>query len=277
MRVIVNSIPKSGTHLLAHLMDLIGLTRHKPDLNGALLRRYDRNPLIRIKKYLRRGKPDTVGSYWIDLDIGDNWVRGTWLEYFLDSIQDNSYIVGHLPYSKKLSDLFQSKHFYHLFIYRDPRDILVSYINYQIDHENLPFHKTFISSDQDNQVRHVLSGLESGRIVLAPLSERIQRAKDWISDDQTLAIRFEDLIGAHGSGSADKQLSTVHKVVDWCNISMSPDKVESLAKNVYSEESDTFNKGSIGQGRNFLDQDLQELFNVYCGKLMEELGYESNE
>jgi hypothetical protein len=255
------------------MMDLLGLNQHKPDLNGALLRRSDRNPIIRYKKLQRRAQADSNQAFWIDLDVPDNWVKASWLEKYLSRVPENSFITAHVPYSKALSDLFKINQFHHIFIYRDPRDVAVSYINFQAKRKDYPFNEDFINSPPEEQVQYVLSGLRRGDIVLAPLSERIQRAKNWIYDEQTLAIRFEDLIGEAGSGDADKQVATVRRVLSWCKINMASDEVDHLARNIFYENSETFHKGSIGQWKEFFNDDMYKLYIDSCGKLTEELGY----
>lgn len=47
MRVIANSIPKSGAHFLSRLLELLGLQEKKPNLAAKMVRLRSKNPIRR--------------------------------------------------------------------------------------------------------------------------------------------------------------------------------------------------------------------------------------
>lgn len=273
MRVVVNSLPKSGTHLLARVMILLGLIEFSPGLTGALVRKIEKNILTKWKKSIRKTPEMSPAGLPIDLDVSTNWIRKDWLQTYLAGIPDDSFITAHLPYSGDLSEFLTANGFRTIFIYRDPRDILVSYINFQKNREDYPFHEFFSTANDREQVQAVLDGLVSGETVLSPMADRLTRARGWLRDGNTLALRFEDLIGKAGYGDQDKQFTAVSRIADWCGINLSVDQIREIATQVFDPTSETFHKGTIGQWKQKIDQESLDDIMERCGDLIKEYGY----
>ncbi len=273
MRIIVNSLPKSGTHLLGRLTDLLGFSEYTPGLTGALLREIERNPFSRWSKRRRKAPELSDFGLPIDLDIPGNWVRKDWLHNFLNQIPNGYYITAHLPYNVDLSNFLVANGFRIIFISRDPRDVLISYINFQKKREDYPFHEYFNSVDKRQQIQGVINGLVKGNTVLSPFSCRLERAIGWLKDENTLALRFEDVIGDSGHGDDAKQDAAVRRVTDWCGIETSEEKIKEISSHIFDRQAETFHKGTIGQWRHFFDdKSLDDLMDC-CGDLIKEYGY----
>jgi sulfotransferase 6B1 len=94
----------------------------------------------------------------------------------------------------------------------------------------------------------------------------------WLRSN-ALVVRFEDLVGAGGGGDADRQAETVRAIYRHIGMSIEDAFVARICRRLFSSESPTFRKGSIGQWRDLFDDDLEELFERTAGDMMRAYGY----
>lgn len=273
MKVIVNSLPKSGTHLLGTLMGNIGFQEWGgAGLTGALVRETHRDP---IKNWRKRKRRPTGGDngLWIDLDVEENRAGYKWLRKYLNSIPDGMYVSGHLPHSLELSMFLQITDFKVLHITRDPRDVLNSYINFQRNKRNFPFHEEFKDSDLDQAISHTLSSVSQGAIVAAPLNERVKRSMGWLSDTSTYSVHFESLIGPKGGGDTQLQRAAVKGVCEHLGLALGEEARNILASKVFDVSSETFHKGLVNQWKDVFNDEQQDKINEALGDVIETMGY----
>lgn len=272
MKVIINSLPKSGTHLLGRLVDLLGFVEQKSGLTGNILRETHRNPILNITKRKRRAKGQEDGL-WIDLDIKSNLVAKTWLRKLLRRIPDGGYICGHLPYTEELSEFLRIHGFQIVHITRDPRDVLVSYINFQRNKEKFPFHSEFKSIPDNSCIMRVLEGGQKNGIVAAPLKDRLANSIGWLSDKGVVALKFEQLIGHKGGGSDFDQLKAIEAVINHLGLKVKRERAVFLGERVFDRKSETFHKGLIGQWETFLNAEQKSMITTQIGNEIKEMGY----
>ncbi len=272
-KVVINSMPKSGTHLLAKLIRLIGFQDSHVRLMASLVRETERNPITRWKKKNRKVQSGSNEGLPIDLGIPDNWIRKDWLHNLLIQIPEGSYAIAHLPFSPELSDFLSIHDFHIVHMFRDPRDVLISYIHYLKTLKKYPLSKDFIQMDKEQSIDAVLSGLKKGRITFSPLSVQLDRSKGWIDNPNTLAIRFEDLVGPKGYGSADKQKYVISEIFDKLSISVSSDRLDQIAEDVFDPKSRTFRNGKISQWKDWFDTPIMMERIAELDNLVKEYGY----
>lgn len=272
MKVVANSLPKSGTHMVGKLLKSLGFEEWKPGLTANLVRETHRNPMRNLQK--RRRRP--IGSdngLWIDLDIKENLVSRKWLHAHLNQIPDGSFVTGHLPYSEDLSEFLQIHGFKVIYIIRDPRDVLISAINYQKKWKKNPFYNEFQNMSLDECIAHVFSRASKGRIVDGSLKERVENSIGWLSDTGVFTTTFEALVGPKGGGSTSKQLDTVKGVCEYLELSLKKQRIDMINSWVFDSKSKTFHKGLIGQWKTVLNDKQKEMVNREIGRLLNELGY----
>lgn len=272
MRVIVNSLPKSGTHLVGKLFDNLGLREYEPGLTGALLRETHRNPIRNLLKRKRRPKNNSNGL-WIDLDVTDNLICRHWFQKHLSLIPDGSYVSAHLPYSNVLSDFFQSHRFRIVHIIRDPRDVLVSYMNFQKNSSKFPFHKEYSLMNTDEIIDHIFTDIRKRKVVSASLKSRIVNGLGWLNDPSVYSTSFEKLIGTKGGGNAEIQEKIVNEICEYLGINLSRNRILEISELVFDCTSETFNKGKIGQWKTVLNEKQKSLVNIKLKSLLKEMGY----
>lgn len=171
--LIVNSLPKSGTHLLLQVTRALPEVRYfgrfiaeKPSLTEI-----KRSPKLLAKKFSKILPSETVGA--------------------------------HITHSSELKEAMQKINALHLFIYRDPRAVILSEIHY-LTHMNKwhRMHKEF---------KGLLSF--SSRLDLALFGHdelypdancRILGYAPWIYDPEVIAIRYEDLVGKNQNAELER-------------------------------------------------------------------------
>lgn len=271
MKVLVNSLPKSGTHLLGRLMYLLGMVERQPGLTGGLVRRTARNPLHNMKKKRRLAGSANDGLN-IDLDIPSNCVSKKWLHEYLSTIKHGEYLTAHLPYDQELRQFLGVRDFRLFFIYRDPRDVLISLANFH-QRSHKPFQQVFNAADPIERWNLALEGIRAGNSVLSPLAERLSRAQGWIKDPAVCAVRFEDLIGGNGGGDFEIQRNVLTCILEALGVKILSKELTYLQDNLFYRQSATFHKGQIGQWKTEMSDSDLAMVNEQLSAMITAYGY----
>lgn len=178
-------------------------------------------------------------------------------------------------------------------IQRDPRDVLVSFVDHVVNSPEHPFHSLYmklpttkdrlfktirglsreeIRSDaklsmlaQNNPVYPGI--VDIGVLCRGYLGWRDYRPVHW--------VRFEDLIGERGGGSIQAQLGAVRGLLDFLEIEHRDALVAEVAGRIYNPDSTTFNVGVSGRWKSSFDSELEELFSEVAQGQLEAMGYAS--
>ncbi len=239
-RVLVNSIPKSGTHLMESLLERFPMLRHS-----------GRRTLT---------DPDTLN-------------RST--ERAIGGIRRGQYRLAHLPAFPALFPILAREGVRTLFVIRDPRDVLVSYCKYVTEiNRTHPSHAYFAGlSDDSSRLIDAIRGVER---IVEPIDRLLERYAGWLDAPDVMTVRFEDLIGVKGGGQEGTQLETIRRTAEFLGIDLGDDQLKSVAERVFSERSSTFRKGKIQQWRSVFDVAHIAAFKERAGDLLMRYGYESD-
>lgn len=254
--IICNSYPKSGTHLLYQILYSL------PDT-------LKWNDIVSVQALC--GIMNTADHI--------RWKIGT--------APDKSIVRSHLMDSDEIRSILADESCKQLFIYRDLRDVAVSHARWVLKEPQIFLHDIYTQLPSfDEQLMSSIEGVPIGTPFGSNLSQPnigqdFSRWAGWIQDPNTLAIRFEDLVGERGGGDEEKRLYIVSQILDHLEISLSPAEIESqFASQVMDPgESHTFvkgGKGKIGGWKTFFNQAHKETFKQVAGHHLIELGYESN-
>lgn len=310
MRVVANSIPKSGTHLLDRLLVLLGLglvdlgglggqvdlKGIKPNVAGggrfSLVRR-------RLGPFLGLRKPEDV------MPIGPHLVEGgrfpparkllrgrgekvtigvespqrisrRWLARRLSRLPDGCFVNAHCIYTPELARLFRQQGTRTVCLLRDPRDLALSQMHY-LKH-NPPkrhfAHEAFMALPSDHERLLVcIRGGELGGRRLQSLDERYRQFLGWEQDEGAVLVKFEDLVGPRGGGSAEAQRRAVERVAAHVGISVDECAIRSVEENLFGVGR-TFRKGRIGGWQEEFSPEHERAAEEVVGPLLGELGYE---
>jgi hypothetical protein len=155
-----------------------------------------------------------------------------------------------------------------LFVYRDPRDIVVS----ELDWFSKPEHafSSYLHRCADQSER--LERLISDDTVIGTIRDRVKRYVGWLHFSNVIPVSYEELVGSRGGGSDLEQCATIWSLQLKLQIPGSPHE---YAKRLYDPSSPTFSQGRIGRHREFFAARHHALFNALPQDFMEILGYDS--
>ncbi|MCE5327924.1 MAG: sulfotransferase domain-containing protein [Planctomycetaceae bacterium] len=242
----INSIPKSGTHLLIELMRALG---------------YSDPP--------RQDMPDSDGPF----------LGGTF--YNLQHMTAQTLARPFAQIQPLVHALTESVV---LFICRDPRDIAVSMAHYlagQKEYHVLQHYFEELRSDED-RLAAVIEGKYPVPVFInrhlsfsGSLRDLVMLFEPWLRSPPAnmCLVRFEDLVGAAGGGSDAAQHDAVWQLQLALHVGGRPAE---LAKGVFSTRSATFRRGQIGSHAGefsprhwellrAMDQDFLRLLQRPCG------------
>lgn len=312
MRAVANSIPKSGTHLLDRLLvllglglvdlgglgglvDLEGIRPHLAEGGRFSLVRQRLGPLFRLRKpedimpigphlieggrfpparrLLRgRGEKVTVGV------VTPQQINRRWLARRLSRIPDGCFVNAHCIYTPELAELFRGEGMKTVCILRDPRDVAVSQMHY-LKHnppKNFFAHEAFMALSSDHERLLVcIRGGELGGRKLQSLDQRYRQFLGWEQDEEAVVVKFEDLVGTKGGGSAEAQQRAVERVAAHVGTSVNERTMRLVEENLFGVGR-TFRKGQIGGWREEFSPEHERVAKQVMGPLLVELGYEGS-
>ena len=244
-----NSKPKSGSHLLLQILN--GFTRIMP------YRYVDTDPVRTIR---RDGGRRTVDEVLTDLKNVPPGVIG-W--GYVEATPEN---VAFLCRPDRVN----------YFIYRDPRDMLVSQVFFATDmHEEHGMHEYYRSlTDFGERLKTAITGIDRDGLHMVSVKQRYEGVFQWLQQKHVMCIRFEDLI--------DDRDSTLHAMLDEAErtgyrIPTAREKALSiLMEAIQPRKSHTFRSGKTGGWREHFTEKHKALFKDVAGDLLIRLGYEKN-
>ena len=248
--VFVNSVPKSGTHLLTQIVE--GLDSN--DDWGTFL----------VSTPSRTMRETAVADVYKEMQ----------------KLVPGESARGHLFWHQMLAELISNRHIVSYFIYRDPRDVALSEARYLTSMNRYHrMHRVYRDLSPDDALMLSINGwTQSGdRGVYYPdIGTRYTRYTGWLTHKDTLAVRFEDLRGAD---SATWMKSIVTHYVDTSGHSDSGAKqmLVRAGQLVDPNRSHTYRQGKSGGWRDAYKLEHLEAFHRVAGPLLFQLGYESDD
>ncbi|WP_203290887.1 sulfotransferase domain-containing protein [Maricaulis parjimensis] len=237
--VIVNSIPKSGTHLMMQMARALPRTRYF----GSFLAQSPSTSL-RLRK---QGE----------------------IDFHIDRIVPGEVIGAHLHYSDATHAALSRINALNIFIYRDPRDVVVSSLFYLRDAVSWNAISKAIrgmGSDEERLIA-IINGVEAAGF--PGLAERLAPYTGWKSADGVFAVSFEEARTnpqAVASRLADAYQARSPQTLD-------PDQRDRVMNAVSGGKSHTFRQGKVGNWVEHFTPPVQAAFDAQAGRLLEELGY----
>lgn len=251
LRVLVNSWPKAGTHLLLELVrNIIG--------DGPWMSDRDVKAPEDESRFLP-GVDERIAAH-----------------------RSGFAIKGHFPWSPEIEAGLNERGFRTLLIVRDLRDVACSTLRWMRDlSPDWPASQRLLELPTDSErLTHVLEGLtnehpfdrDSGIDWSAPLPDRYARLSDWADRLAPGAVvRYEDLLGACGE---DAQRSSIQGVLEALGHRADDLTIDRLAGAVYNPNAVTFHTGSSGGWPDEFTESHRRLFVSLGGDAVNErFGY----
>ena len=243
------SFPKSGTHLLDQI--LLGFSKVAP---------YAKRPHSFYAEYegesgVKRAPEDAL-----------RW---------LDSLRPRDVASAHLFARPEAVARVCSPKFIPYFIFRDPRDVVVSHVFYVTDMEARHVHHAYYQSlpDFDARLKVSILGRPEADIEFPNIAERFAPYLDWLNHPEVLTIHFEDLI--------NDRVQTLNRIIDHflARVPLRTPRsliLNSLEASINPTKSPTFRSGRTGEWKKHFNEEHKRLFKDVAGELLIRLGYETN-
>lgn len=277
-RILVNSLPKSGTHLLAKAVEVFGYREHFADSGGLdapsrvtpifLNYREVRDALARDNR-----TPCRTGEATVEIgSLTPIAVDAATLERWLGAVAEGCYLMGHLPWSESVSPLLARIGYRHLFIIRDPRAVAVSLLDFILDTRGMPrphfLQEDFREMSPGRRLEFLLAGGQARRagVETQGLSSIYREMWAWHDDPDCLVVRYEDLVGVEGGGSEERQRAAMARIAAYLG-------QPARQANLYDSKSRTFRQGRIDGWKEALDPESLERLTDYCAPLCRMAGY----
>jgi hypothetical protein len=242
-----NSKPKSGSHLLLQILN--GFTQIMPYKYVAA------EPVRTIEKEGRRKTKEEI------LDELQRIPRGVIGWGYVEASPENAEFLcqtGRVNY----------------FIYRDPRDMLVSQVFFATDmHEEHGMHAYYNSlPDFGARLKVAITGIDQGGLKMVNVKQRYEGVFQWLEQKNVMCLRFEDLIN-NRDATLNAMLEEVEK--NGYKIPTPREKaLSALVEAIQPKKSHTFRSGKTGGWREHFTADHKSLFKDVAGDLLVRLGYE---
>ena len=241
------SFPKSGTHLLDQI--LLGFSKVAP--------------------YAKR-----LHSFYAEYEGESGRKRSPEQALrWLDSLRPGDVASAHLFAGEEALGRVCSSTFIPYFIFRDPRDVVVSHVFYVTDMEARHVHHEYYQSlsDFNARLRVSILGRRDTDIEFPNIGDRFAPYLEWLDHDEVLSIHFEDLI--------NDRLAALNRITDHflARISLQAQRqviLDALEGSINPQRSPTFRSGKTGEWRKYFTAEHKKLFKEVAGDLLVKLGYE---
>lgn len=248
--VLGNAMPKSGSHLIIQVLQ--GLTRLGPFVNPGFppVNRSESNDKLStaaILANLQRMRPG-------DITYG--------------------YISASEPFLSALIAPGRAM----VFVFRDPRDMIVSHIFYATQmHAGHWMHRYYTQTlrTMEDRINAAIEGVNEEGSELTPISQRYQTYLGWLERryaTQVLCMRFEDLI-LDRDAALGRLLDYLQERGFIPKISRC-EAINVLKEAIAPRKSGTFRRGQPGNWREHFTEANKALFKEKAGDLLVMLGYE---
>jgi len=251
-----NSVPKSGTHLLAQILSAF------PSIGVAVER--GMGPILTFER--QTGRERTTDELLHDLrQLGPGDV-----------------CFGHVVATSEVGEYWRGRNVAHYFMLRDPRDVAVSHAFYIADKATQNVHHTYYKSlgSLDERIQASIQGRpdwqgEGEEVVRFPdISARYQRYLDWLNEPGVCILRFEEFLGAREEYLGKMLDEAVRR--GFCLRTSREGAIQALGNAIQPKKSFTFRKGEAGNWREHFTAEHKEMFKQVAGDLLIQLGYETS-
>jgi hypothetical protein len=251
-----NSVPKSGTHLLAQILAAF------PNIGLAVDR--GMGPILTFEP--ESGRERSTAELLHDLrQLGPGDV-----------------CFGHVVATPEIREYWRGQNLVHYFILRDPRDVVISHAFFiqdkAVEHVHHGYYQSLGSLEE--RIQASIQGrpdwqAEQGKAGEFPdINARYQRYMDWLAEPGVCVLRFEEFLQRR-EDCLGKMLDEAIKRGFSLHTSRE-EAIQTLAAAIQPKKSFTFRKGEAGNWREHFTPAHKDLFKQIAGELLIQLGYETS-
>lgn len=243
--LLVNSVPKSGTHLLQQVVSVLP------------------------------GSKDW-GNFWASQPSFTLKERsGEDMAKRIMEVAPGELVCGHLFYSDAVCEALEERNVISLFVYRDPRDVAVSEAYYLANMNKWHrMHREYKRAPEKDRLLLSICGSKQRPDLQPDIRERYEKYVRWINHPSVYAVSFEDLV----SGDKPRIVRDIISHIDSrTSMELNVDALtEQALEAIQPKRSHTFRKGESGGWRRDFDDRAKSIFKEVTGDLLVSLGYETS-
>lgn len=246
-RILICSIPKSGTYLYTRLLELLGIEPTRLHLMTTHIVDY------------RYWSTDTINKDYnktfIDIPIKDS----------VKLIEPGQFAASHIECTPQTRDVL--KNFRILFLFREMRDVVVSHMRWATANN--------WGSEKTNIWRNMPEGPGKMLAYFDDLGEfffqsRCYPVLKWMKQPGVLALSFEQIYGDYGK---EKQSDTLVQILRHCNFDDTGIEKEELLTSLIGTQTETWS-GSRTQREKYWSEEVERKFVELGGQdINEKLGF----
>lgn len=243
------SFPKSGTHLLDQI--LLGFAAAAP--------------------FSRR-----LHSFYAEYEGVTGRKRSSaesaaWLE----ALRPRDIASAHLFASPETLQRVCAPAFLPCFLFRDPRDVVVSHVFYVTEMEKNHVHHAAYAALPDFSARLKASilGIPNSAVEFPDIAARFAPYLGWLAHPGVLSLHFEDLV--------NDRPAALNRILDHflARVPLQAPReilLSALETSINPQKSPTFRSGKTGEWKKHFQAEHKALFKEVAGDLLIQLGYEKN-
>lgn len=245
-----NAIPKSGSHLIIQVLQ--GFAKIGPFVKTGFppVNRGEDNaklPESIVHRNILRMRSGDIGYGYLH-----------YKEPFISTLTDNSWAT--------------------IFVYRDPRDVIVSSVKYathmNLQHGLHAYYTQHLTTDEE-RIKAAIDGIQVPDFEYPNILDRYNYYIGWLQQPGILSLRFEDLIL-----NREKTFARLFEYVVERGFQPKISReraLEVLMQSVHPEKSGTFRKGKPGGWKENFSEANKDIFKKVSGDLLIRLGYEQDQ
>lgn len=194
---------------------------------------------------------------------------------WLDSLRPLDVASAHLFARTDAVARVTSSVFVPYFIFRDPRDVVVSHVFYVTDMEARHVHHDYYQSlpDFDARLKVSILGRPELDIEFPDIAGRFAPYLDWLDRPEVLTIHFEDLIHARAASLT----RIMEHLLFRAPLPVPHERIlDALESSINPGRSPTFRSGKTGEWKKHFKEEHKQVFKEVAGDLLIRLGYEKD-
>ncbi|MFK5970139.1 MAG: hypothetical protein QM487_08500 [Candidatus Marithrix sp.] len=264
-RVLVNSLPKGGPHLLMSTVEILGYEKYLPKTDKIPESLSNKNVKNALQNNKHIDKPEVTITPFAPL-----YVDKTTIRFWLDSVPDGQYISGHIPWTSALANVIADLDYRQILIIRDPRALIAAII---FDPSVTPRFLTndFEAMSLSQRLTFMLNGgyAPKAKVTIKSFAEIYRSILAWQNDSNCLLIRFENLVDAPNGGQIEQQV--VKNIASYLNLDNIP---TTRLTEIADPNAKTFKIDQIDKWKSIIESVSLERIMEYCEPLCQEAGYQ---
>jgi hypothetical protein len=229
--LLVISIPKSGTHLVARVLELF------------------------LEKQF---------TYVSDLKSLESAYTST----------PNSFFCAHFPFYQDIEDFLLAHNFKVFFVVRHPGDVLVSFAHWVHSYYSSKITLSEMITYLMVNGSLIYSSFSPFKKLLWGVGDYYNHFLPWYTKPYVCSLKFENLVGVQGGGTARLQQQEILKIVNYLEREITDEQFNYLINNLFGGTM-TFREGVIGAWKRVFTPAQKEYFinNNEIKKVLDELAY----